>query len=196
MRRFFVLLVTLGFLAGACGGGDEASDEASGTTTSSSTTTTLPPFDPARPDTVLAPVGGYQYVDLPPKLFTQLNTEIRSGLPRDYKDAVKGVAAKSLTKDGQGVAVAMAFGFDPKVSALPGFQAGVAEGFKDSGSRSEPLTVGSEQATLTTDPDKTVAVAWVKGSLVLAVFGQDRPTVQTIATTIIEANKSLTFPAA
>lgn len=106
------------------------------------------------------------------------------------------MAARSVTKDGQGAAVAMVFGFDPKLAALPGFQAGFIEGFKSTGSRSEPFAVGSEQATIVSDRDRTVSVAWVKGSLGLAVVGQDRATVQQIGTTIIDANKSLTFPPA
>jgi len=66
MRKVLLMLVTLGFLAGGCGGGSD-SDEAA-TTTAAPTTTTLPPFDPNRPDPVLVPVAGYQYVDLPPAL--------------------------------------------------------------------------------------------------------------------------------
>lgn len=196
--RPLVMVLTAALLTGGCGGDGDGKDTSQppGTTTTGpvQTVTTVGTFDPARPETALVPIPGYKYVDLPADTLEQAKAEFAA--QPELERYLEGLAGRSVTQDGDGKAVVIALGIDPRAAAVPGFRQGFLQGVKEGTRRSEDLTVAGEPAAVATDPDGTVYLIWIKGSLGLILTGQDRDEVEHIGAALVDAAKSLPLPTA
>ncbi len=194
--RSLVVVLAAALLAGGCGDDAKDTSQPPGPTTTgpAQTVTTRTPFDPARPETALVPISGYEYVDLPPETLDRARAEFEA--QPELERYLEGLAGRSVTQDGDGKAVVVALGIDPRAAAVPGFRQGFLQGVKEGSRRSADLTLAGEPAAVATDQDGTVYITWIKGSLGLLLTGRDRDEVEHIATALVEAAKSLAFPAA
>ena len=180
------LVLISAVLVGACGLAEEQTSE----TTTTSTTLTKPGFDPARPETALAPLPGYQYRNLTAAEEQAARREVESD--PDVKALLKGYAIRGLRKGGRELGSVQAMGFDPQLSTSPSFQQGMVEGFKADTVRAETLTLAGQPATMTEEKDGSVFILWTKAGLALILNvdqKRDRPDLEQVATALITANK-------
>jgi hypothetical protein len=133
------------------------------------------------------PISGYEFVELPDTVISDLQDQFASD--PETAEAVDAADGRSVTRDGNGVAIVIAVGFDKKSAALPGVKEGFISGATEDAVSSRELTLSGEQATLGTDTDGTVTIAWLKGTLALVVIGADEAAVTPVATALIAANK-------
>lgn len=190
--RTITLVLTLAVLLGACGGGDD--DDASPTTVAGPTTTvaattatTAADGDLIRLPEVFTPVAGYTYVDVPDADLEQVQGQFTSD--PDTREAILGLDARTVERDGEEVAAVIALRFDKRSSSLPGFADGFYEGVTSDAVTSKTITVSGEKATSSTDADDAHYITWIKGDLALVVVGEADSTVLPIATGLIAANK-------
>jgi antitoxin (DNA-binding transcriptional repressor) of toxin-antitoxin stability system len=182
-----MVVFSLTMFIGACGGGD---DDKSTTATTRPTATTEQVGNalPRLPE-VFAPIPGHTYVELPESVLTGLQDQFASD--PDTKEAVAAADGRSVTKDGEPVAVIIAVGFDEKSAALPGVEEGFVAGATEDavpGSK-KTLNLAGEEATFGTDADGAHTIAWLGGTLALVIIGDDEPGITTVATALIAANK-------
>ncbi len=195
MRRWWAVLVGGVMAVAACGGGGEDTSRPPDTSTSTAATTTTAPervFDPRHPEAALVPVPGYRYVELPPAALAEARAQFER--QPEAKTYLMGFAGRSLTRGSEGEAVVLALGIDPRAASVPGFRQAFLDGVKEDSVSAEDLTLADEPAAFAMDADGTIYVSWVKGSLGLLLTGEERAHLEEIATVLIEANRSLSFP--
>ncbi len=187
-----MVVLSLTVLVGACSGGDD-DDEPTTTVATTATTpttartaTTQPGVLPRLPE-VFARISGFEYVELPESDLEDLQDQFTSDA--EMQEAVAAVDGRTVTRDGDGVAVIIAVGFDERSSALPGFRDGFLSGATQNAVDTEELTLSGEEAILGTDADGTSTILWLKGDLALVIVGGDPATLRTVATALIAANK-------
>ena len=189
MRRRLVTLLLLGLYAGGCAGGGSAGESAGPPEPPPPTTTTaVARFDPARPETALVPVPGYQYRELSP---TELD-EARSGFDSDpaFKTVLKGFTARAIVRSRARVGDLTAMGFDPNIAASPSFRTGMEEGLKQDAVRTETTALAGEQVLLSENRDGTFASLWGRGPLVLIVAADERADLEHLTTALVAFNKT------
>ncbi|HVF13457.1 MAG TPA: hypothetical protein VM942_02600 [Acidimicrobiales bacterium] len=185
-----MVVLSLTMFIGACGGGDD-DDESTTATTAAAPTTTEAESDDGNalrrlPD-VFAAIPGHVYVELPESVLVDLQDQFASD--PDTKEAVEAADGRSVTRNGEPVAVIIAVGFDEKSAALPGVEQGFVSGATEDAVTKKQLTLSGEDATFGTDADGTHTIAWLKGTLALVIIGDDEAGVTTVATALIAANK-------
>jgi len=183
-----MVVLSLTVFVGACGGGD---DEESSTTTTTEAATQSTQVGNALPrlPKVFVPISNHTYVELPGSVLSDLQDQFASDPAT--KEAVAAADGRSVTKDGEPVAVIIAVGFDEKSAALPGVEQGFVSGATEDavpGSK-KTLRLSGEDATFGTDEDGTHTIAWLKGTLALVIIGDDEPAITTVATALIAGNK-------
>jgi hypothetical protein len=188
-RRLQMAMVVLSMTVfiGACGGGDDGDEGAP--TTRATTATTAAPDDGTlqRLPQVFSGISGFEFVELPESVLVDLQDEFASD--PQTAEAVAAADGRSVTRNGEGVGVVIAVGFDEKSAALPGVEQGFIEGATEDAVTKRELTLSGEDATLGTDVDGTHTIAWLKGTLALVIIGDNEPALTQVATALIAANK-------
>ena len=184
-----MVVLSLTMFVGACGGGDD--DKPTTTTARAAPTTTVALEGNALPrlPEVFAPIPGHTYVELPESVLVGLQDQFASD--PDTEEAVAAADGRSVTRNGEPVAVIIAVGFDEKSAALPGVEQGFVSGATEDavpGSK-KTLRLSGEEATFGTDSDGVHTIAWLKGTLALVIIGDDEAGITTVATALIAANK-------
>ena len=146
---------------------------------------TVAPFTTA--SDAFLPIDGYKYV----KVADEVENEARKGFESEPEGAkaIDSFAVRSMTKDGEGVAVVMTIAIKPEQAAVPGFKGDFVKGFAESTGKLEPATLGDEDAHFATNIGGLKGFLWTKGTLVLIVMGQDRTQIEAAATALVDANK-------
>jgi hypothetical protein len=177
-----VAVLSLASFVGGCGGGDDDGDA-----TPSTTAATAPPTTVADLGRVFQPVAGYSFVELPDSVLREMRDQFESD--PEFKEVVVETAARSVTRRGEGIGIAMAMRLDEKYAALPGIEEGILEEFTESSVTTRTLATAGDEVTVSTDEEGTVFVVWVEGTLVLMIIGPEESTLIPVATSLITANR-------
>jgi len=134
----------------------------------------------------LVPLAGYEYVDLPPSVEQQMAGGFASNPA--VVSVIKGYAATSVTRDGEGEAVILVLDANESFTALPGsmdqFWTGVA------GSSGAAVKTGAiaGKSVQTVDGAASKLVGWHDANLIVLVFGSDMSATQAVAEALIQAH--------
>jgi hypothetical protein len=188
-RRIQLAMVVLALSAfvGGCGGGDDDDDPAAAATTT--TSVAAAPSTTAGPqglESVFKPVAGYQFVELPDAVLAGMTSELTSD--PEFNNVVEDIQARSVTKDDEGVGIAMAMRLDAKYAALPGVEQGIVDEFAETAVSTRTESTSGEDITVAKDAEGTVFLVWVKGTLVIMVIGRDEVALLPAARALVIAN--------
>ncbi|MGH2725828.1 MAG: hypothetical protein ACRDKS_02510 [Actinomycetota bacterium] len=180
-RVLGTLLVLNAFVSAACGSSDVKPSVGKTTTPPA----TSKPGD-VDPNSAFVSLAGYTYSDLP----AEVQAEARAGLESDpeAKKYITGFAMKAVSKDGEGVAVLMSVALNPMIGALIGavrdqMAQGMAEG---TGSTPVPFKLAGRNVFFLDDVGGVPGIMWDQASMVLAVIGSERASLEVIATLVIQ----------
>ncbi|HUQ62776.1 MAG TPA: hypothetical protein VM121_03365 [Acidimicrobiales bacterium] len=175
-------IMAAALVTAACGGDDDKSTESSDTTvkSSSASTTTLvtstKTTDTGDLSSAFEHIAGYELAELPASVLAnareQYQTEVSGNTVAEK--AVTEINGRTVSKEGDDVAIVLGMSFARGISSQPGFQEGFVEGA--AGDDASSVTLSGEDASVFTQPDGTEGVVFAKGRLGLLVIGTGEAT--------------------
>lgn len=168
-------VVAAALVTAGCGGDNDKSTESSDTTGASRPTTTVVTSANATEtgdlSTAFGHIAGYELAELPASVLEnarqQYQTEVRGN--ELAEKAVDEINGRTISKEGEDVAIVLGMTFSRSIASQPGFQEGFVEGA--AGDDASPVTLSGEEAVVFTQPDGTEGVVFAKGRLGLLVIG-------------------------
>jgi hypothetical protein len=199
MRRAFALLLCTALL-GACAAATPSPSPTAEPTPSPTPSPTPTPEPSPSPsfsltvsldaETYLGHVVGYEVVALPETLETAMVLGMTPSFTADPTTAaaIEGYAARSMTADGTGVAVAIVLALDPSFAALPGIAEGMATGVAGaSGAEPVPVTIAGHAAYEIGMADGSF-VFYLDHQFMVMVVGTDLDALTAVADALITGN--------
>jgi hypothetical protein len=166
----------------ACGGDDDKSTESSDTTVKSSVASTTTSASSTKTtetgdlSTAFGHIAGYELAELPASVLAnareQYQTEVSGNAVAEK--AVKEINGRTISKEGENVAIVLGMSFNRSVSSQAGFQEGFVNGA--AGDDASPVTLSGEDAVAFTQPDGTQGVVFAKDRLGLLVISTGEAT--------------------
>ncbi|HZD01869.1 MAG TPA: carboxypeptidase regulatory-like domain-containing protein [Actinomycetes bacterium] len=132
---------------------------------------------------------GYEYEDLPSSVKDEARRQFTAG---DAAKFIKGFDARSVTSGGAAADIeVLAFGVDPKVAALPGFDEGFMSGIaQEAGVSPQVITLaGGAEAAYLAPPGGPDAVVLGEGSLYVLMIGPGAKELKSFASAFVKAHE-------
>ncbi len=126
--RLAMVVLSLAAFVGACGGGDDDDEDAAADDGGDHPHLAAHDGGPGLAS-VFKPVAGYAFVELPPALLEELESELTAD--PEFNEVVEEVEARTITRNGEGVGIVMAMDMDDRYVALPGVEDGIIEEFAE-----------------------------------------------------------------
>jgi hypothetical protein len=172
------IAIAAALVTAACGGGSssKASGDSSTTAPDNSTveTTSVSSTKASATgdlSTAFDHIAGYELAELPASVLEGARQQYQNEVSGNSlaQQAVKDINGRTVSKEGNKVAIVLGMSFNPDLSSQPGFQEGFVSGA--AGNDSSPVTLSGESATTFTQTDGTVGVVFAKDRLGLLVIG-------------------------
>jgi hypothetical protein len=135
----------------------------------------------------LTKATGYGLVVLPSANASQLATSL-SGVPGVGK-YMTGFSARTVTKGGSSVAIALVFSLDPSFAAVPGIYDAFVKGVAGTTHTPTPETLSGLPATYFADLGGIAGLVWVQKTVIVIEYGTNRTAMEQLGIALISGNQ-------